>query len=176
VASVHGSRASHDPRSRQEPQISALGLEHRVELPGWVPQQEAAQRVRKADALVLPSLFECGGAVVLEAIATGLPCTATRWADPPTTSTTPAACCSTRAREDRWSSSSLRPWSDSERTRLFGPRWGRLVAGESCESSTVNERSTGSWRSTPKRSRGGHLGPTHPGRSAGRNSQGPREA
>jgi glycosyltransferase involved in cell wall biosynthesis len=34
------------------------------------------------DALVLPSLYECGGAVVLEAMAMGLPVIATKWGGP----------------------------------------------------------------------------------------------
>jgi glycosyltransferase involved in cell wall biosynthesis len=37
---------------------------------------------RAFDVLVLPSLFECGGAVVLEAMAVGLPVIATAWGGP----------------------------------------------------------------------------------------------
>jgi glycosyltransferase involved in cell wall biosynthesis len=36
----------------------------------------------EADVLVLPSLIECGGAVVLEAMAVGLPVIATAWGGP----------------------------------------------------------------------------------------------
>ncbi len=59
-----------------------LGLGPRVRFLGWLPQQEAAERLRSAHALVLPSLYECGGAVVLEAMACGLPVIATRWGGP----------------------------------------------------------------------------------------------
>jgi glycosyltransferase involved in cell wall biosynthesis len=48
----------------------------------FVPQQELALRVRDCDVLVLPSLYECGGAVVLEAMAAGLCVIATRWGGP----------------------------------------------------------------------------------------------
>jgi glycosyltransferase involved in cell wall biosynthesis len=59
-----------------------LGLASRVRFLGWLPQHEAAERLRAAHALVLPSLYECGGAVVLEAMASGLPVVATRWGGP----------------------------------------------------------------------------------------------
>jgi glycosyltransferase involved in cell wall biosynthesis len=49
---------------------------------GWRSQQDCALLLRQADALVLPSLMECGGAVVLEAMATGLPVIATDWGGP----------------------------------------------------------------------------------------------
>ena len=41
-----------------------------------------AADVAKADALVLPSLHECGGAVILEAMCVGLPVVATNWGGP----------------------------------------------------------------------------------------------
>lgn len=53
-----------------------------VQFSGWLPQTECAHRLQAADVLVLPSLFECGGAVVLEAMATGLPVIATKWGGP----------------------------------------------------------------------------------------------
>jgi glycosyltransferase involved in cell wall biosynthesis len=59
-----------------------LGLAERVSFTGWLPQAEAALRLRGARALVLPSLYECGGAVVLEAMASAVPVIATRWGGP----------------------------------------------------------------------------------------------
>jgi glycosyltransferase involved in cell wall biosynthesis len=59
-----------------------LGLDSIVQFTGWLPQKECALRVQQADVFVLPSLFECGGAVVLEAMAMGLPVIATAWGGP----------------------------------------------------------------------------------------------
>lgn len=49
---------------------------------GWLPQKECSNLLQSFDALVLPSLLECGGAVVLEAMAKGLPVIATNWGGP----------------------------------------------------------------------------------------------
>lgn len=49
---------------------------------GWRPQVECATLLAQHDALVLPSLYECGGAVVLEAMAMRLPVIATKWGGP----------------------------------------------------------------------------------------------
>jgi glycosyltransferase involved in cell wall biosynthesis len=54
----------------------------KVRFYGWMSQAECAERLRECDALVLPSLRECGGAVVLEAMAMELPVIATAWGGP----------------------------------------------------------------------------------------------
>ena len=59
-----------------------LGLESVVRFSGFLPQQECANRLRQSDVFVMPSLHDCGGAVVLEAMATGLPVVATAWGGP----------------------------------------------------------------------------------------------
>lgn len=65
-----------------EAQAARLGKTCSVAFAGWLSQQQCALRLQQADALVLPSLFECGGAVVLEAMAMGLPVIATGWGGP----------------------------------------------------------------------------------------------
>ena len=60
----------------------ALGLGASVRFFGWMSQKECARVLRRTDMLVLPSLHECGGAVVLEAMATGLPVIAANWGGP----------------------------------------------------------------------------------------------
>ncbi len=76
-------------RASLEHQAEALGVlatapsqAGRIFFAGWLPQQDCASRLRQADALVLPSLLECGGAVVLEAMAVGIPAIATHWGGP----------------------------------------------------------------------------------------------
>jgi glycosyltransferase involved in cell wall biosynthesis len=49
---------------------------------GFLSQQQCAIRLQHACALVLPSLYECGGAVVLEAMAMSRPVIATAWGGP----------------------------------------------------------------------------------------------
>jgi glycosyltransferase involved in cell wall biosynthesis len=53
-----------------------------VHFAGWLAQRDCADRLRQADCLVLPSLLECGGAVVLEAMSMGKPVIATAWGGP----------------------------------------------------------------------------------------------
>jgi glycosyltransferase involved in cell wall biosynthesis len=59
-----------------------LGLSSVVKFSGWLSQEMCALRLQQADVFVLPSLFECGGAVILEAMAVGLPVIATAWGGP----------------------------------------------------------------------------------------------
>jgi len=59
-----------------------LGLASRVQFSGWLAQREASERLRNSDVFILPSIYECGGAVVMEAMAVGVPVIATRWGGP----------------------------------------------------------------------------------------------
>lgn len=59
-----------------------LGVQERVHFAGWLPQEACAARLQTSLALVLPSIYESGGAVVLEAMAMGKPVIATRWGGP----------------------------------------------------------------------------------------------
>ena len=69
-------------RNLLEAQTAQLGLSEKVTFSGWLSQQQCAAKLETADALVLPSLLECGGAVVLEAMAVGIPVIATKWGGP----------------------------------------------------------------------------------------------
>lgn len=69
-------------RARLEQQCRELHLEAVVTFHGFVPQCDIAQQLGECDVLVLPSLYECGGAVVLEAMALGLPVIASNWGGP----------------------------------------------------------------------------------------------
>lgn len=54
----------------------------RVNFLGMVPHANLNQHYDQADIFVLPSVWECGGAVVLEAMSRGLPVIATKWGGP----------------------------------------------------------------------------------------------
>ena len=69
-------------RQPWQQEAERLGLGSRVQFRGWQSQQECAQALAGATALVLPSLYECGGAVVLEAMAMARPVIATDWGGP----------------------------------------------------------------------------------------------
>jgi glycosyltransferase involved in cell wall biosynthesis len=49
---------------------------------GWLPQEACLKWLVEADSLVLPSVRECGGAVVLEAMALAKPVIAAAWGGP----------------------------------------------------------------------------------------------
>lgn len=59
-----------------------LGVADRVDFVGWRTQAESAVHLACCIALLLPSVYECGGAVVLEAMAAGRPVIATAWGGP----------------------------------------------------------------------------------------------
>ena len=69
-------------RTPWEQLAARLGVAGRVHFEGWRTQAECASRLRECTALVLPSVYECGGAVVLEAMAMGRPVIATDWGGP----------------------------------------------------------------------------------------------
>jgi glycosyltransferase involved in cell wall biosynthesis len=60
----------------------AEGAEGKVFFAGWKSQKECADILNRSSVLVLSSLRECGGAVVLEAMAAGRPAIATDWGGP----------------------------------------------------------------------------------------------
>jgi len=61
-------------KSNLEGQVRRLNLENIVTLTGWVKQEETLEYYKNADVFCFPSIREFGGAVVLEAMACGLPC------------------------------------------------------------------------------------------------------
>ncbi len=69
-------------RHALEEQVRRLSLTNRVQFHGRLAQAAAAELLRNSDIMVLPSMRECGGAVVLEAMASGVPVIATKWGGP----------------------------------------------------------------------------------------------
>jgi glycosyltransferase involved in cell wall biosynthesis len=66
-------------RKPLEEQARRLGLANRVIFAGWAPHERMVDYYRQADVFCFPSIREFGGAVVLEAMATGLPCIVTNY-------------------------------------------------------------------------------------------------
>jgi glycosyltransferase involved in cell wall biosynthesis len=71
-----------DERQRLAGKTSQLGIASQVEFLGWQSQARCAELLRQADVLVLPSVLECGGAVVLEAMASAKAVIAVNWGGP----------------------------------------------------------------------------------------------
>lgn len=63
-----------EERQRLEQQAETLGIAQRVRFTGWVSPHETTAQYQNADVFCFPSIREFGGAVVLEAMAAGLPC------------------------------------------------------------------------------------------------------
>lgn len=58
------------------------GVELAVDFVGWKNHEECHNLLSKSDVFVLPSVKECGGAVVLEAMSVGLAVIAVNWGGP----------------------------------------------------------------------------------------------
>ncbi len=69
-------------RDALEAQADRLGLSSHVEFAGWLDRAAVLTRMQDSDIFVLPSLEEAGGAVVLEAMACGLPVVVPDWGGP----------------------------------------------------------------------------------------------
>jgi glycosyltransferase involved in cell wall biosynthesis len=69
-------------RQNLERQARELGIYDKVEFAGYVMGEQGVRRMRESDIFVLPSLRECGGIVMLEAMAIGLPVIGANWAGP----------------------------------------------------------------------------------------------
>jgi glycosyltransferase involved in cell wall biosynthesis len=88
LARAQGVRAELDilgdgpERDRLERRAARADLAGAVRFHGFLPQALCAERLAAADALILNSVWECGGAVVLEAMAMGLPVIGPDWGGP----------------------------------------------------------------------------------------------
>ncbi|SOC19701.1 glycosyltransferase involved in cell wall bisynthesis [Rhodobacter maris] len=69
-------------RAALEALTQSLSLETSVRFWGFQTQNACASILGESDALILNSLYECGGAVVLEAMSLGLPVIASDWGGP----------------------------------------------------------------------------------------------
>lgn len=63
-------------------EAKTLGLIDAVNFFGWVSREQCSQMLSQSDVMVFPSVHDCGGAVVLEAMAKGLPVVAVNWGGP----------------------------------------------------------------------------------------------
>jgi glycosyltransferase involved in cell wall biosynthesis len=66
-------------RMNLQRQAEQLGLSQAVKFHGWVDPKECSRLLSQCDVFLYPSLRDCGGAVVLEAMALGLPVVALNW-------------------------------------------------------------------------------------------------
>ncbi|MEM9706989.1 MAG: glycosyltransferase family 4 protein, partial [Pseudomonadota bacterium] len=71
-----------DGEERSSLEALSQKLDAPVQFRGFQSHQTIKSALRDADALVLPSLTEAGGAVILEAFASSTPAIATAWGGP----------------------------------------------------------------------------------------------
>lgn len=69
-------------RERLEAQVERLGVGDRVRLRGWLGQPEIAATYATSQAFVFASVKEFGGGVILEAMASALPCVVVGYGGP----------------------------------------------------------------------------------------------
>ncbi len=69
-------------RQSLELQAAALGIADAIHFHGWVSCEECPLLLAQSDVLLFPSAYDCGGAVVLEAMALGLAVVALNWGGP----------------------------------------------------------------------------------------------
>ncbi|MGW8315982.1 MAG: glycosyltransferase [Bacteroidales bacterium] len=69
-------------RKQLEDQAESLGIGERVTFLGRISREEIQQEMQTANCFVLPTRYEAFGAVLIEAMATGLPVIATRSGGP----------------------------------------------------------------------------------------------
>ena len=69
-------------RARLQRQAEALGLRGAVSFHGWAAPEECPRLLSQCDVFLYPSVFDCGGAVVLEAMSLGLTVVALNWGGP----------------------------------------------------------------------------------------------
>jgi glycosyltransferase involved in cell wall biosynthesis len=65
-----------------EAQVQQSNVQNQVRFHGWLSREESSQVIRQSDVFVMPSLRECGGTAILEAMAIGLPVVVTNWCGP----------------------------------------------------------------------------------------------
>ena len=68
--------------SRLQRQAKALGIYSAVTFHGWTDPQDCPRLLSQCEVFLYPSVFDCGGAVVLEAMSLGLPVLALNWGGP----------------------------------------------------------------------------------------------
>ena len=69
-------------RPRLQRQAEALGICGAVTFHGWAAPEECPRLLSQCDVFLYPSVFDCGGAVVLEAMSLGLTVVALNWGGP----------------------------------------------------------------------------------------------